>query len=139
MKVKRIGSKYIFRIEKGKELVGEIAKFCQKEKIRLGTISGIGATNHASVGLYEVDAKKYHSKELKGAFEIASLNGNISTMNGEVYLHLHVVLGDIEHKAFAGHLKSAVISATFEGVIEVIDGEIDRFLDDDTGLNLYDL
>ena len=36
-----------------------------------------------------------------------------------------------------GHLNSARVSATCEMVIRVIDGAVDRFKDDVTGLNLF--
>ncbi len=44
--------------------------------------------------------------------EITSLVGNISQMNGEVYLHIHINLANEENKVFGGHLTSAIISAT---------------------------
>ena len=36
-----------------------------------------------------------------------------------------------------GHLNSARISATCEMFIYIIDGEVDRFKDESTGLNLF--
>lgn len=73
---------------------------------------------------------------MKGNFEIAPLYGNITTMQGEAYLHLHANLGDESQHSFSGHLTKAIVSATFEGVIEVIEGEVDREKDPETGLNL---
>ena len=83
-----------------------------------------------------MSSKKYLSKELVGDHEITPVCGNISTMNGEVYLHLHANLCNAEHKSFGGHLNSAVVSATFEGVIDIIDGKVDRKFDEKIGLNL---
>ena len=34
-------------------------------------------------------------------------------------------------------MNSAVVSATFEAIIDVMDGEIDREFSDEIGLNLY--
>jgi predicted DNA-binding protein with PD1-like motif len=56
-----------------------------------------------------------------------------------VYLHLHVTLCNVEHKAVGGHLTSAVISATFEGFIDIIEGQVTREFNDDVGLNLLKL
>jgi uncharacterized protein len=47
-------------------------------------------------------------------------------------------IADKENKSMGGHLNSAIVSATFEGVIEIIDGEIDRKFSDEIGLNLID-
>jgi len=136
MEFKRFGKKFLIRIDKGEEIVETLKKFCQDNKIILGYITGLGATNKVKVGLYDIDKKQYFSKEFFGNYEIAPLYGNISTMKGETYLHLHINICDSEHKSFGGHLNSAVVSATFEGIIEQIDGEVDRVLDKEIGLNL---
>ena len=57
-------------------------------------------------------------------------------MGGEVYLHLHATLSDIEHKAYGGHLNRALVSATAEIWIDVVSGEIDREFSDKIGLNI---
>ena len=136
MKIKRFDNIFVVRLDKGEEVVTTLMEFCSAEKIKLGTISGLGATNRATLGLFNTAAKKYLPREFKGDYEIASLTGNITTMNGDTYLHLHAVLGDERQNAFAGHLTAAVISATGEIIITVIDGEVDRYFDESIGLNL---
>lgn len=136
MDFKKFGNRFIIRIDKGEEIVETLKKFCKENKITLGSVTGIGATNKLKIGLYDVDKKQYFSQELLGNYEIAPLYGNISTMKGEIYLHLHINVCDSEQRSFGGHLNSAVVSATFEGIIEQIDGEIDRKLDEEIGLNL---
>ena len=136
MEYKRFGNKVIVRLDKGEEIVETLKQLCTKLNIKLGTISGIGATDKVIIGLFDVKTKQYHSKELVGDHEIVPVCGNISTMNDEIYLHLHVNLCNAEHNSFGGHLTSAVVSATFEGVIDIIDGEIDRIFDENIQLNL---
>ena len=58
-------------------------------------------------------------------------------MNGEPYIHLHMSAGDADGNVRGGHLSRAVISATGELVVTVIDGEIDRKFDPEIGLNLF--
>ena len=58
-------------------------------------------------------------------------------MNDEYYAHLHMSAGDSEGKVFGGHLNRAVVSATCEMVINVIDGVVDRIFDNETGLNIF--
>ena len=137
MKHKKFGSKYILRLDKGEEITGILKQFCKDNNIKLGMVTGIGSTNKAVVGLFETKTKTYHSKEFTGDHEIIPLTGNISTMNGEVYLHLHANLCDSKYNSFGGHLNSAIVSATFEAVVDVIDGEIEREFSKDIGLNLY--
>ncbi len=139
MDYKKFDKKVFVRLDKGEEIVETLKQLCKDLDIKAGTITGIGATDKATIGLFDMKTKKYHSKEFVGDHEIASVYGNISTMNGEVYLHLHITLGNSEHMSFAGHLSSAVVSATFEGVIDIIDGEIEREFERVTGLNLVKL
>lgn len=139
MRYKRYGNKIIVRIDSGEEIVNILKQLCENLNIKLGTISGIGATNKATIGLYDVATRKYCSIELNGNHEITSLNGNISTMEGKPYLHLHANLCDKEYKSFGGHLNSAIVSATFEAVIEIINAEMNRVFDSKIGLNLLDI
>lgn len=87
--------------------------------------------------MYNLDEKKYYSNSFKGAFEIVSLTGSINTMNGEFYTHIHMACGNDKGEVFGGHLNRAIVSATCEMFIDIIDGEVDRFKDDVTGLNLF--
>jgi uncharacterized protein len=139
MNYKQIHNKVIVRIDKGEELIESLKTLCKKLDIKLGSIIGIGATDKVTVGLMNTKTKKYQSKEFTGDHEITSLIGNITTMNGDVSLHLHITLCNVEHKALGGHLTNAVISATFEGIIEIIDGVITRERDEETGLNLLSM
>ncbi|MHC2995016.1 MAG: DNA-binding protein [Candidatus Atribacteria bacterium] len=136
MKFKKIGSKWIVRIDKGEEIVETLKQFCKENKIKLGIISGIGATDRVIIGLFDTKSKQYHSQELIGDYEITNLSGNISTMNDEIYLHLHISLADSKYNAYGGHLNSAVISGTGEIVIEEIEDIIVREFNEEVGLNL---
>jgi len=136
MKFKKFGSKWVVSINIEEEVVETLKKFCKDNKIKLGTISGIGAVKRATIGFYNLKTKKYYPKELDGDYEITSLLGNISTMGGEVYLHLHINLADSTYNTFGGHLNSAIIGGVGEFIIEEIDGEIEREFNKEVGLNL---
>jgi predicted DNA-binding protein with PD1-like motif len=137
MEYKKFGNKYVMRIDKGEEIVDTLKKFCQDEKIKLGFVNGIGAVNKVRVGLFDTKSKQYNSAQLEGDYEITSLLGNISTKDGEVYLHLHINLSDANYNTHGGHLNSAVISGTGEIIIETIEGSVERQFSEEIGLNLY--
>jgi predicted DNA-binding protein with PD1-like motif len=139
MKYERLGNKVVVRIDKGEEIVDALKTICKKLDIKLGSIVGIGATDKVTIGLLNTKTKKYQSKEFTGDHEIAPLVGNITLMNGDVYLHLHVTICNVEHKALGGHLTSAVVSAMFEGIIDILEGQVTREYNDDVGLNLLKL
>lgn len=137
MEYKRFGNKYFIRMDKGEEIVETIKEFCRIEHITLGWVKGIGAVNEVRIGLFKPEEKKYYSTALIGDYEITSLLGNISTMNGDVYLHLHINLSDIEYKTYGGHLNSAIISVTGEIMVEAVDGMLEREFNEKAGINLF--
>ena len=60
-------------------------------------------------------------------------------MNGEYYSHIHMSAADEMGVTYGGHLNRAIVSATCEMFIDIIYGKVDRFHDEKTGLNLFDL
>lgn len=136
MESKKFGNMYVVRVDRGEEIIGKLKEFARENHVKLGSVSGIGAVNSAVIGLFDTSSKKYISSELSGDFEITSLAGNISTMDGEAYIHMHACLSDVENKTLGGHLNSAIVSATAEIFINTVDGEVDRKFNNEIGLNL---
>lgn len=137
MEYRKFNNKYVVRLEKGEEVIEQITNVCKTNNIRLGSIIGIGATDNVKIGLYDVVEKTYHSNEFKDRYEIIGLNGNITRMYDEVYLHIHISVSDKEGKVYGGHMNHCYISATCEIIIDEIDGEVARSYDDEIGLNLF--
>jgi len=136
MDSKRFADKIVFRIDSGEFLVESLKNICKTHKVKCGWVSGIGASDDLTIGLFETKSKTYHKKRLVGDHEIAPLVGNISTMDEELYLHLHINVCDASNNALCGHLNEAKISATFEGCIDIINGDVSRVFDQKSGLNL---
>jgi uncharacterized protein len=139
MKHKQFGNKFIIRIDKDEEIIETLKFFCRENKIALGMVSGIGAAEKITLGYFKTDTLEYVAHEFAGSHEITSLSGNITQKDGEVYLHLHANIANIENQTFGGHLSAATISATFEVVVEKIDGTAGRKFNDEIGLNLLDI
>ncbi|MDD6331061.1 MAG: DNA-binding protein [Clostridium sp.] len=137
MDYRRFGNKIIARIDRGEEILEKVKEIALKENIKLAGISALGATNDFTVGVYNVDEKKYYANEFKGSYEIVSLTGTINTMNGEFYTHIHMSAGNDKGEVFGGHLNKAMVSATCEMVIDIIDGSVDRSYDEEIGLNIF--
>ena len=139
MKYKRFDKTIVVRIDRGEEILDKIRELAIAENIKLASVTALGATNDFTVGVFNTAEKKYYANEFKGAFEIVSLTGTINTMDGEFYTHIHMSAGNDKGEVFGGHLNRAVVSATCEMTVTVIDGEVDRYHDDDVGLNLFKL
>lgn len=137
MEYRRFNDTIAARIDKGEEITEQVREIARRENIRLASVRAIGAVNEFTVGVFKTDKKEYLANEFKGSFEIVSLTGTINTMNGEFYTHLHMSAGNEKGEVFGGHLNRAVVSATCEMIIEVIDGNVDRYFDEEIGLNLF--
>ena len=137
MDYKRFDDMILVRIDKGEEILEEMRKVAEKEQIKLAEVSALGAVNDFTVGVFKTDEKKYYSNHFTGAFEITSLTGTISTMDGKYYAHLHMSAGNDKGEVFGGHLNRALVSATCEMVLRVINGSVDRRFDEEVGLNLF--
>lgn len=139
MKYQRFEQTIIVRMDKGEDIVEQVKNVALKEKIKLASISALGAINEFTVGVFKTKEKKYYANEFKGGFEIVSLTGTINTMNDEYYSHMHLSAGNDQGQVFGGHLNKAIVSATCEMVIQIINGEVDRYFDEEVGLNLLKL
>ena len=137
MEYRRFGQSIVVRMDKGEEILEQLKAVAQAEQVKLAGVSALGAVNSFTVGVFKTGEKKYYSNSFEGDFEIVSLTGTISTMDGEFYSHLHMSAGDCEGKVFGGHLNRAVVSATCEMVITVIGGTVDRAFSEEIGLNLF--
>jgi uncharacterized protein len=140
MKTRKITlNRWIIRLERDEELIETLKSFCKKNAFTGGSFSGIGAFNSVTVGLFEMDTKQYHSLELVGDYELTSLMGNLSTLKGEPYLHLHATISDKNHRVFGGHLSQGIVSVTAEILFEELPELGERYFDDEIGINLLDL
>ncbi len=139
MKYKKVDHTIVARIDKGEEITQQVKNIALKENIKFAHVSALGAVNQFTVGVFKTNEKQYHANEFEGNYEIVSLTGTINTFNGEYYSHLHMAAGDEQGKVYGGHLNRAVVSATCEMIIQIVDCQVDRFYDEETGLNLFDL
>ena len=136
MEYRRFGDRIVVRLDRGEEILEQMKHLAEQEQIALASVQALGAVNEFTVGVYDTETKVYASNQFQGAYEIISLIGTIDRMDGAFYTHLHMAAGDREGKVFGGHLNRAVISATCEMVVTVLDGTIDRAFDPEIGLNL---
>ncbi len=123
---------YIIQIQRGEDVIKQLAKFCDENNINSGSLHGIGACDKTELGAYSVNKKEYDKKEFKGEHEITSLVGVVSNKK----IHAHATIADSQFQTHGGHINSMRVSATCE--IHLIAGEksIPRKHDEETGLEL---
>lgn len=138
MEYKRIGNVIVLRAQKGEEVVSLLTRLIDEEKITCGRVTGIGATDKITIGLYNVGTQEYHKATIEEEMEILSLSGNLTRKDGNPYVHVHGSFATLD-KVYGGHVNEVWISATAEIIIDVIDLVVERETDKETGLNLIKL
>lgn len=136
---KKLGDKYILSIDTETEIFSAFEKFCNEIGAKSGIIGGLGAVSEAVLRFFDPVTKQYVDKTFTEQMEIANLTGNISRMDGKVYLHIHIVLGRRDCTSLAGHLLSARLRGAGEFFVEVFDEEVCRKFNSELGLNCYEL
>lgn len=137
MEYRRFQNTIVARIDKGEEILEQVKRIARKEQIKLASVQALGAVSQFTAGVFKTEEKEYIANEFTGSFEIVSLTGTVNMMNGEFYCHLHMSAGNHKGEVFGGHLNKALVSATCEMIITVIDGTVDRYFDEEIGLNLF--
>lgn len=137
MEYRRFGNTIYARIDRGEEVLTQVKVLCETEKVHLGHITALGATDDFTVGVFDVETKKYHALDFHGPHEILSIIGTVTTKNGEHYSHLHMSAGNTQGNVVGGHLNRCIVSVTCELVLTVTDGAIERKMDESIGINLF--
>ena len=136
MEYRRFDDSFIVRLDPGDEIVDSMLKLAAAEGITLASISGMGAVNQVTLGVFCPQTKQYKANIFHADFEIVSLTGNLTTQNGRPNAHLHMAVGDNAGRVYGGHLNRAVVSATAEIVVRRMHGTVEREPNAQIGLNL---
>ena len=139
MQFKQHENTYFVYLEKGESVVMELTNFCKEHKIYNGYISGIGAVNNIELGSYDSKNGEYIKKIFKDNHELITTQGNIMLLNDEPFIHVHITIGNHNMEIFGGHLFSAKVAVVGEFVINKIDGNSRRTMNDDIGLAVWNL
>jgi predicted DNA-binding protein with PD1-like motif len=130
---------YMVRVERGEELIGALKTLMEQEQIGSGTVTGLGATSFARLGIYDVEARVYVDRTFEGVHELCNMTGSLSWYEGAPFPHVHMVLSDFELRAIGGHCFEALAGATIEVFVRSSEERIEREMDDDLGLHLLKL
>ncbi len=133
------GRVFIGRLPHQADLAESLAAICDREKIRLGVVTVIGAVTKARLAYYNQNTHKYiESLRLDERLEIVFCCGNVSVKDTAPFVHAHVVFANDKGQAFGGHLVPGCTLFAGEYFIRELTGtDLQRELDGPTGLSLW--
>ncbi len=132
--------KIIFaRLFEDEDLLEAITQAAEKGRIKAGFFVLIGTLKKAKMGFFHKG--RYQPIDMAEPLEIVSCMGNLSIKEGEPHVHAHIAVSNRKGEVFGGHvLPGCIIAATGELVlIEAVDVELQRKLDDKTQLYLWSI
>lgn len=127
---------YILNLARGEEFFSVLRPFLEKENIKAGYFTGLGAAGALDIAYYNLAAKKFERHTIKEDVEILSLTGNIAELSDEIVIHTHGTFGRKDLSVFGGHLFALHVSGACEIHLTKLSGEMTRAYDEATGLNL---
>jgi hypothetical protein len=130
---------YLLRLDRGERLPDALADFCRMRSIPAATASGLGALENVVLGFFDVQRKVYERTTLPGSWELLSLFADVATWEGKPFAHTHVVLSGPDFVARGGHLFEGTVSVTAELRVWTVDRPIERRMDPEVRLHLWDL
>ena len=137
-----LGRRYVVVLERGDELMAEIKKFAERERLRAAEFTGIGAISSAKLAAFAPDDREYVDIPDPGQTELVSLNGRITLPKDadpddppeERLLHVHCILSGEDGSTIAGHVFELVIRPTCEVFVTESAENVARTEDPDSGL-----
>jgi predicted DNA-binding protein with PD1-like motif len=133
-----LGPAYILKPPFGSDLLKELESFVREKGINLAWLSGIGAVSRATIRYYDQAKKDWVDLELDQRLEVVSMTGNVSLLNGEPIVHLHVVLADEQGRCYGGHLGNDTLVFNLEILLNTLSGpSVIRKMDGQTGLTIW--
>ncbi len=126
----------ITRLSYGKDLISEIERVCEDERIKTGWVIVIGALKNITYGFYNQSSKQYMKSSFDKECEITSCTGNVSILENKIFIHAHINFADKDGNVKGGHLFSGEIFAA-EIIIFNYEQKLIRKFDRETNLKLW--
>ena len=138
MEYRKLGDTIVLCLVRGEDVLASIRAVCNAERVRLAEISALGAADYAEVGVYHLAEKRFLPRTLEGEMVICALTGSVTRRGTELYLHLHGSLADADGNVYGGQVNEIRVSATAEIFIRLLPGEVNRRLEEESGIFLMD-
>jgi uncharacterized protein len=131
---------FVLVLDPGDEAFATITGFALKEGLSAASLTALGAFSRATVGWFDLAAKRYRKIPVEQQCEVLSALGDIALGDdGKPSLHMHVVLGLSDGSTRGGHLLDGIVEPTLEVTLVETPAHLRRRNRPEFGLALIDL
>lgn len=129
MQHRQLGEHYVVRLDEGEEVVAELRRLLFDEGILGGQFLAWGGFRRLRLHHNRLVEGKYQplALELDRPVVVASLLGNIASLNDEPAIHAHVVVSDEDLRTYSGHLAEGTVGPTLEVFVAPLPRALHRF------------
>lgn len=129
---------FVLRLDPADDVHETIQNLCSQESITNASVQGIGSLESPTLAHYSIKTKHFTDKHLEGIYEVTSLLGNVSLVDGQPFAHVHVTISDDQMQTFGGHLVKGDCSATLELIIRSYPSSYSKLHSEAIGLKVWD-
>lgn len=131
---------FVVILDPGEEAFATLAAFAEQEQMTGASLTALGAFERATVGWFDLTAKKYRRIPIAEQCEVLSAIGDIAEGDdGKPSLHMHVVLGLSDGFTRGGHLLRGLVRPTLEVTLVETPAHLRRTKRPELGIALIDL
>ncbi len=120
------GRFFLIRVPSGSELISYIKKCAEDLGISVGIFWLIGSFRRAKIGFFMEEEGSYRTIDVNEFTEVINASGNISSIDGEPFIHAHVALGRMDGSCIGGHLIEGEVFIVEVWIQELIGGGLKR-------------
>jgi len=131
---------HYIKFEKDELLLESLTQYAKDNNIKTAEISFIGAVQNVKVMYFNQIKKEYGKHRFDGGHEVLNGLGNISVLDGEPFVHVHMTVADKNGNAYGGHLDEGTKIWLIEAVIKqptFFGKGIERHFDDELCLSVW--
>ena len=138
--IQSIEKVHYIKFEKDELLLESLTQYAKDNNIKTAEISFIGAVQNVNVMYFNQSNKEYDKHKFEGGHEVLSGLGNVTILEGEPFVHVHMTVADKNGNAFGGHLDEGTKIWLIEAVIKqptFFGKGIERHFDDELCLSVW--
>lgn len=130
---------FVLVFDRGDDVLSELVRFADEERVRSGSLRGIGGFSKATLGYFVREQKAYEPIPVDEQVEVLSLLGTLSMMDGKPQAHMHATVGFRGGSVKGGHVEAGTVWPTLEIFVTEYSGELHRAMVPEVGAALIDL
>lgn len=134
MRAQGLGTTCVLVFNTGDRVIEKLQTYLAEQGVTAGHFTAIGGMRQVELRYFNTQTREYEARQINEQVEVACLTGNVALLDGKPYIHAHIILGDKNYGAYAGHLGEGIVEPTLELFLTRVDGTFTRFKNAQTGL-----